>query len=270
MPDPDPDPGADSVPDEQEGALARALLNLIQVRADSTAGPLSRRLVSHCLALLPVDAAGVILVVPAAPKEGKRADSPRESVEVTATSHEVLRSVELYEIESADGPCMEAVRTGRPHHVADFTGRQRRWPALAVRARAAGYRAMWAEPLRHHDAVVGVINLYLRDAGTLGARHRQRAQSLASAATTGLLLQRTLTDCHTRAGQLQRALSSRVPIEQAKGILAGRFGLTPEGAFELLRTYARAHQMRMRDLADVVIGDPTGSWPPPAPDRPES
>ncbi|MFI9024776.1 GAF and ANTAR domain-containing protein [Streptomyces sp. NPDC053560] len=270
MPDPDPDPGADSAPEEHEGALARALLNLIQVRADSTAGPLSRRLVSHCLALLPVDAVGVILVVPAPPKDGKRAGSPRKSVQLTAASHEVLRGVELYEIETADGPCMEAVRTGRPHHVADLAGRQRRWRALAVRATAAGYRAMWAEPLRHRDGAVGAINLYCRDAGTLDARHRQRARSLAGAATTGLLLQRTLTDCHIRTGQLQQALSSRVPIEQAKGILAGRFGLSPEGAFEVLRTYARAHQMRLRDLATAVIDDPTGPWPPPEPGRPES
>ncbi|MGI5467629.1 GAF and ANTAR domain-containing protein [Streptomyces sp. CA-132043] len=265
MPDPDPD-----FHGEQERALAQALLNLIQVRAGGTPGPLSRRLVTHCLALLPVDAAGVILVAPAASKDGKRPGSPGETVEVAATSDEVLRSVELYEIESAEGPCIEAVRTGRPHHVADFTARQRRWPALAVRARAAGYRAMWAEPLRHQNGAVGVINLYRRDAGTLDAHQRQRAQSLARAATTGLLLQRTLTDCHTRAGQLQRALSSRIPIEQAKGILSGRLGLSPEDAFEMLRTYARARQVRLRDLAAAVIDDPAGPWPPPEPDRSEN
>ena len=56
-----------------------------------------------------------------------------------------------------------------------------------------------------------------------------------------------------RNAQLEEALESRVLIEQAKGMLAERWGVAPDGAFELLRGAARAHRMRVRDLALCVL-----------------
>src|SRR4051794_20247856 len=52
--------------------------------------------------------------------------------------------------------------------------------------------------------------------------------------------------------QLQHALDSRVVIEQAKGILAERFGLAMEEAFELLRQAARDHQLKLRVVATEI------------------
>jgi AmiR/NasT family two-component response regulator len=52
---------------------------------------------------------------------------------------------------------------------------------------------------------------------------------------------------------LQRALDTRVVIEQAKGVLAERFGLDVPEAFQLLRMSARSNRMRLRDLAERVV-----------------
>ncbi|MFI8996551.1 GAF and ANTAR domain-containing protein [Streptomyces sp. NPDC053542] len=246
---------------EHEHSFVHALLNLMQVHADTTSGTLPRRLVEHCLALLPVDSAGVLLVAPAAPRDRKRAGTGGV-IEVAASSHETLRGVAAYQIDTAQGPCIEALRTGCPHHVADLTAHRSRWPGLALRAAAAGYRAMWAEPLYHCDQPVGVLHLCRRATGALDPRDQRRARTLARAATTGLLLQRTLDERRLRIDQLQQALASRIPIEQAKGILAGRLALSPDAAFEMMRTHARAHQMRLHDLARVLVDDPAGPWPP--------
>jgi ANTAR domain len=62
---------------------------------------------------------------------------------------------------------------------------------------------------------------------------------------TGFLLERTI--------QLQVALDSRIVIEQAKGILAQRDGVTPEKAFEMIRREARSRRMKLRDLAAEVV-----------------
>ena len=52
---------------------------------------------------------------------------------------------------------------------------------------------------------------------------------------------------------LQRALDTRVVIEQAKGVLAERLGLDVHDAFDVLRTSARSNRMRLHDLATRVV-----------------
>jgi hypothetical protein len=61
----------------------------------------------------------------------------------------------------------------------------------------------------------------------------------------------------TRAAQLQQALDSRVVIEQAKGIIAERYGLGMDDAFKLLRRGARSNRMRIHELAARVVHSPT-------------
>ena len=70
-------------------------------------------------------------------------------------------------------------------------------------------------------------------------------------------LRRTAVEqAETRAAQLETALDTRVVIEQAKGFLAGRMGITVDAAFEVLRRYARSHHLAMRDVSRrVVDGD---------------
>lgn len=53
--------------------------------------------------------------------------------------------------------------------------------------------------------------------------------------------------------QLHRALGSRVRVEQAKGVLAERFGLTMQDSFELLRHAARSHRLKVHALADQIV-----------------
>lgn len=56
-----------------------------------------------------------------------------------------------------------------------------------------------------------------------------------------------------RAGQLQHALTARISVEQAKGILAERLGLDMDGAFALLRYAARGERLKVHDLARSVV-----------------
>jgi len=53
--------------------------------------------------------------------------------------------------------------------------------------------------------------------------------------------------------QLRTALTSRVVIEQAKGVLAERHLLVPERAFQALRRAARDGGRPLRELAQDVI-----------------
>ncbi|HEX6700588.1 MAG TPA: ANTAR domain-containing protein [Gaiellaceae bacterium] len=53
--------------------------------------------------------------------------------------------------------------------------------------------------------------------------------------------------------QLKRALGSRIVIEQAKGVLAERFGLTMQESFQVLRSAARNNRMSIHTLAESVV-----------------
>ena len=62
--------------------------------------------------------------------------------------------------------------------------------------------------------------------------------------------------------QLQGALDSRIPIEQAKGFVAARYRMTPETAFLAIRRYARGHDMRIGDVARAIVSGEIdlGEW----------
>jgi len=56
--------------------------------------------------------------------------------------------------------------------------------------------------------------------------------------------------------QLRRALDSRIVIEQAKGVLAERYGIDVQKAFEVLRASARNNRMSIHALAESVVASP--------------
>ena len=53
--------------------------------------------------------------------------------------------------------------------------------------------------------------------------------------------------------QLEHALSARVIIEQAIGVLAQRFAIAPREAFDRLRKSARSRGQRVHDLAVNIV-----------------
>jgi len=53
--------------------------------------------------------------------------------------------------------------------------------------------------------------------------------------------------------QLEHALSARVRVEQAIGVLAERHRLRPRQAFGLLRNVARARGQKVTDIAEAVV-----------------
>ncbi|MGW7414758.1 ANTAR domain-containing protein [Streptomyces sp. NPDC054863] len=130
-----------------------------------------------------------------------------------------------------------------------------RWPRYAPEARERGYARVGAIPLSQGDEVVGALVLFCTDPHALPAGVLDLGQCLADAAAISLLRERELSASRIRAAQLEQALTSRLVIEQAKGVLSARLSLTVDEAFAVLRGHARAHQRKLHDTArDVVEG----------------
>lgn len=200
------------------------------------------RLTETCLELVRGDDAGILIA------------DVVDNLRVVGASREEVRLLELFELQREEGPCLDCYRSGLPISEPDLSS-SRRWPRFAERARASGYLAVDAVPLRHRDDTIGALNVFGRDPGGLPEEDRRLAQALADVATIAIMQQRVLQESQVRATQLQAALTSRIVIEQAKGMLAEQGGVQVGAAFEVLRGVARARSAALNGLAtDVVAG----------------
>jgi transcriptional regulator with GAF, ATPase, and Fis domain len=198
-------------------------------------------LTDRSVQLLDVSAAGLLLA------------DPRGELRVVAASSDAARLLELFQLQSQQGPCLDCFRSGRPVTAADLGAEAPRWPRFAPAARKAGFAAVQALPMRLRDQVIGALNLFRAAPGTFDAADVRVGQALADVATISLLHERSMRRTDALNEQLQTALNSRVIIEQAKGKLAERFGLDMGQAFNLLRDHARARNLRLSDLARSFI-----------------
>ncbi|MER7561999.1 GAF and ANTAR domain-containing protein [Streptomyces sp. NPDC048523] len=221
---------------------------------------LLQRLSARCVELLDVSAAGILL-----------ADAQGE-LQIIAASDERTRLLELFALQHDQGPCVECYRTGTARTDIDLTCPEPTmgWPRFAARARETGYVSTHAIPLRLRRRVVGALNLFQTTAHRLGDDDTALAQALADVATIAILQQRTLERSHLENSQLETALTSRVLIEQVKGVLAERWNASVDDAFEAFRSYARARHLRLSELAAQIISGDVDSSAIPAPAPPGS
>jgi transcriptional regulator with GAF, ATPase, and Fis domain len=197
-------------------------------------------LTERCVQLLDVSAAGLLLT------------DGQDRLQVVAASSERTRLLELFQLQTDEGPCLDCFRTGTPVSVADLRTTQR-WPRFSAAAAEAGFVAVHALPMRLRTEVIGALNLFDTDPGTLDEARVRVGQALADVATIGLLQQRAIHRRDVLAEQLQTALNSRVLIEQAKGLLAERLHTNLAEAFTMLRDAARSSNRRLSDLAQAIV-----------------
>ena len=172
---------------------------------------------------------------------------------LVAASTEQVRLLELSEVHTVEGPCVDAFRTRALVGCADLAADSERWPAFTAAALAAGFAAVHALPMRLRGEAIGAMSLYSTQSPGLNGRAAELGQALADVATIGILHERAFRRKEMVTEQLQNALGSRITIEQAKGVLAERLHLTIEDAFALLRAYARDRNLKLADTARAVI-----------------
>ena len=223
--------------------FARTLVELADTLvADFDVVELLTLLADRCVDVLGVSAAGLMLA------------GPDGDLRVMASSSEAMRLLELFELQSREGPCLDCYVSGRPVVNQDLAHVNGRWPRFAQEALAAGFRSVHALPMRLRGTVIGALNLFVVEPGDMPGADVEAAQALADVATIAILQHRAVLEAQVVNQQLQHALNSRIVIEQAKGMVAERADLNMEQAFSTLRRHARDHNLRLVDVAEAVIG----------------
>lgn len=228
--------------DGDDARLARHVAALADTLVDDyDVVDLLHDLVHAAVELLPVEHAGLLLL-----NEGGQ---PR----VVASTDESARLVELYQLQSAEGgPCVECIRQGTPVVVDNLAEERQRWPKFARVALSHGFASVYALPVRLRKRTLGALNFF-GDGPPISQTDLTVAQALADMATISIVQQRSAQLARLEAAQLQQALSSRIVIEQAKGILSEYGGLSMQEAFGALRHFARGHNRRLHEVAADIV-----------------
>jgi len=228
--------------------FASAAVNLIGMSAERfTRDDFAQLLARTCAQACAGSEVGVVLV-------GK------PTVTVGSTLH--AGALEALGLRLGEGAAVDALRTRATVPEADLAEAalaeagldDKRWPSYAPAARQLGYQTVRSFTLLHAAEPVGVIDVF-RPASA-AAPAADLLQALADLAAAHITRESALQAASARADQLEGALASRVLIEQAKGMIAERFGVPMESAFGSLRRHARDHNERLSDLcASVTSGE---------------
>ncbi|MFI8874126.1 ANTAR domain-containing protein [Streptomyces sp. NPDC055243] len=229
---------------QREDRLASAFVDLAAPLVRDVSVPdVLQTLAEHCVDLLDVSAAGVLLDVPLG-----------QVVEVVA-SDEYTRALELFGLEWDEGPCRDCCRSqaGISELRLDDEAACERWPRFAPRALLLGFTSVATVPLRRQDTVVGALNLLHDRPRPLDEAALRTAQALADTATMCVIQQQVMQGQKTQIARLQSSLDARIVIEQAKGFLSNSRGCSADQALIRMRTYARNRQLKLSDVARQVL-----------------
>lgn len=224
-------------------ARVAAILSAVWA-ASPDGGARPNALVHDCARALSVSGVGLALMTD---------EGPAGTVAATDGSAVLLEDLQFT---LGEGPCVDASQSGRPVLQPDLAATaQRRWPAFAGGALAAGVAAVFAFPLRVGAIRVGVLDLYRDTPGVLTAGELADALSFADAATMLLLHEQTRGADDDLPGSGPSVFDDRAEVHQATGIVSVQAGVRLAEALLLLRARAYADQRPTGEVAhDVLAG----------------
>jgi GAF domain-containing protein len=226
----------------REGSVIRSLVEIADTLVDDfDVVDMLTRLTDRCVTVLEVSAAGVMLA------------SPAGDLRLVASSSEAMRILELFELQTQEGPCLEAFHTGNRIGHEDLRAGTGRWPRFSRAALEAGFQSVFALPLRLRERIVGALNLFSFEQNPMDEEDVIVVQAFADLAAISVVQHRAATETQLVNEQLAQALTSRILIEQAKGVIFERAGVEMAEAFQRLRKYARNNNLHLTAVAQAAI-----------------
>ena len=166
-----------------------------------------------------------------------------------ASSGEVARTIDGYERELGEGPCLDAIVDNSVYHDADLTDGSP-WPRLTERVLATTpVRSMAGFRLLVGDQKSGALNLFSESPGGLDNDSVDQGIVLASFVTVALLA------AHERktAETLRAGLASNREIGKAIGLMMAFHKISDEDAFAMLRSASQDMNIKLAEVARQVV-----------------
>jgi GAF domain-containing protein len=169
-----------------------------------------------------------------------------------AVSDAAMELLEQVQHDFGEGPCLAAFAEDRVVAVADLRS-ELVWDRIAAVVGQLQVRGVLSMPVRLASQPIGTLSVYATQprAWSPGEVEALGALAVVTAELVSTGVELAVRD--REVAQLRQALTSRVWIEQAKGVLAATQGVSPDAAFQQLRKRARASSRKLSDLAQEVV-----------------
>ena len=177
---------------------------------------------------------------------------PLGSQTVCATSVVAARIDEI-QIDLGEGPCWEALRTGRPVSEPDLQNAGGDgWPGARDALRMLDIGSLYAFPLTIGDLGLGSVDLYSQAPLTLSRENVDDVTVLASIAARQVL-RRALGDIASAEKGMADGPYSRREMHQAAGMVCAQLRISVDDALLVLRGHAFASGRSVREVAADVV-----------------
>src|SRR5688500_16044732 len=150
-------------------------------------------LANRSVELLDAAAAGILL----ADRDGR--------LRVMAASDEQVELLELFQVQSEEGPCLDCYGSGDAVINSDLRG-PTPWPDFSAESVRLGFPSVCALPMRLRDNVLGCLNLFMSEPVSLSDTDIALAQALADVSSIAIVQDGAKRLATTRELQLQHAL----------------------------------------------------------------
>jgi GAF domain-containing protein len=192
------------------------------------------RVVENSRDALGCDGAGVLLI------------HARGRLETIASTGEDVTQAHLLQVELGEGPCLEATEDPRITYRVDDAVIDRQFPRWSAAVAQLGFRSILAIPLVTEKRRYGSLNFYARRPQAFSEDDEDVALILGRHASVAVAAS------HEIEG-LRSAVDGRKVIGIAMGMLMERYDLESHTAFEVLRRYSQANNIKLRDVAEHVV-----------------
>jgi GAF domain-containing protein len=169
-----------------------------------------------------------------------------------AVSDAAMELLEQIQYDLGEGPCLAAFAEDRVVAVEDL-GSELVWDRVAAVVGQLQVRGVLSVPVRLADQPVGTLDVYATQPRAWSTGEVEALGALAVVTAELVSTGVALANREVEVAQLRQALTSRVWIEQAKGVLAATRGVGPDQAFHQLRNQARSSSRKLADLAQEVV-----------------
>jgi hypothetical protein len=173
----------------------------------------------------------------------------RDEFSTVASSDDVARTIDTFERELGEGPCLDAIVDAAVYHDADLTDGSP-WPRLTERVLArTPVRSMAGFRLMAGDQKTGALNLFSDTPGGLDARSVDQGIVLTSFITVALM-----ASTERKAAETLRAgLASNREIGKAVGLMMAFHKISDEKAFGMLRSASQEMNIKLVEVARQVV-----------------